>query len=71
MARPKLLKGKSQDVIDANIQMLKNAGYEHNRAVRCALCHANKKHAEHAKRVAAKVVKKDSTTMKIKGDRNA
>ena len=65
MARGKLLKGKSQDIIDANIQTLKNAGYEHNRAVRCALCHANKNHAAKAKKIAAKVTKQESQ-VKIK-----
>lgn len=53
----KMLKGKSQDVIDANIKMLKDKGYSHGRATRCALCHANKKHDKHAKSIAEKVVK--------------
>lgn len=61
-----LLKGKSQDIIDANIRTLKDAGYEHNRAVRCALCHANKKHDHKAKIVAAKVAKKDPMMVKVK-----
>jgi hypothetical protein len=52
-----LLKGKSQDVIDANIRMLKDKGYSHGRAVRCALCHANKKHDKHTKSVISKVTK--------------
>lgn len=56
----KMLKGASNDVIDANVRMLKDSGYEHNRAVRCALCYANKKHSKHIKKVASKVVKKDS-----------
>jgi hypothetical protein len=48
MARKPLLKGKSQDVINANVKTLKDAGYSHARATRCALCHANKKHDKHA-----------------------
>jgi hypothetical protein len=56
--RKKMLKGKSPDVINANIQMLKDQGYSHGRATRCALCHANKKHDSHAKSVAAKVTNK-------------
>lgn len=55
-----MLKGKSQDVIDANIKMLCDQGYSHARATRCALCHANKKHDKHAKGVASKVIKKNS-----------
>lgn len=54
----KLLKGKTQDVIDANIRTLKDSGYEHGRAVRTALCCANKNHKHDAKRIAKKVVKK-------------
>lgn len=54
----KLVKGNRQDIIDLNVKTLKDAGYEHNRAVRCALCHANKKHGKHAKTVATKVTKK-------------
>lgn len=61
----KLLKGKHQDVIDANIQMLKNAGYSHGRATRCALCHANKNHDTHAKSIAKKIIKRnDQVTIK-------
>jgi len=55
----KMLKGKTQDIIDANIRMLKDKGYSHGRATRCALCHANKKHDKHAKSIASKVVSKD------------
>jgi hypothetical protein len=62
----KLLKGKTPDIIDANVRTLKDAGYEHNRAVRCAMCHANKKHDKHAKGVATKVAKKDPLSMRIK-----
>jgi hypothetical protein len=53
----KMLKGNHPDVINANIQMLKDAGYSHGRATRCALCHANKKHEKHAKSIASKVTK--------------
>lgn len=60
-----LLKGKSPDIIDANVRTLKAAGYEHNRALRCALCHANKKHDHDAKRISKKVAKKD-TGFKVK-----
>lgn len=71
MARAKLLHGKTQDIIDANIGMLKNAGYEHSRAVRCALCHANKNHAAHAKKVAAKAAKQTDRMVLKPGGRNA
>jgi len=54
---PKMLKGKTQDIIDANIRMLKDQGYSHGRATRCALCHANKKHDKHAKSIASKAAK--------------
>lgn len=66
MARKKMLKGNSQDVINANVQMLKDNGYSHSRATRCALCHANKKHDKHAKSVAGKVVNQLGK-MSIKG----
>jgi hypothetical protein len=56
----KMLKGNSQDVIDANIRMLKDSGYSHSRATRCALCHANKKHSKHEKGITAKITKKNS-----------
>lgn len=62
----KLLKGKTQDVINANIQMLKDSGYSHSRATRCALCHANKKHDKTAKRIASKVTK-NNPQVTIKG----
>jgi hypothetical protein len=60
-----LLKGKTQDVINANIKMLCDQGYSHARATRCALCHANKKHDKHAASIAKKVTKKESQ-VKIK-----
>jgi len=63
---PKMLKGKSQDIIDANVKMLKDGGYSHARATRCALCHANKKHDKHAKGIAAKVTKQNPQVV-IKG----
>ena len=66
MARKKMLKGNSQDVINTNVQMLKDAGYSHGRAMRCALCHANKKHDKHSKSIAAKV-SKPSSRMAISG----
>lgn len=66
MKKNNLLKGKSPDVISANIQTLKNAGYSHARATRCAMCHANKKHDSHAKKVAAKVAKPDPVGVKVK-----
>jgi hypothetical protein len=56
MAKSNLLKGSSPDIINTNINTLKNAGYSHARATRCAMCHANKKHAAHGKKVAKKVV---------------
>lgn len=52
-----MLKGKSQDVVDANIRMLKDRGYSHSRAVRTALCCANKNHTKTTKRLASKIVK--------------
>jgi hypothetical protein len=58
MAKNKLLKGNRPDIISLNVKTLKDAGYEHNRAVRCAMCHANKKHGKHAQTVAKKVTKK-------------
>jgi hypothetical protein len=64
MARNNLLHGTSQDVIHANIQTLKNAGYDHTRAVRCALCHANKT-KPHLERVAKSVVKKSPIRVKL------
>jgi hypothetical protein len=62
----KMLKGKSHDIINANIQMLKDNGYSHSRATRCALCHANKKHDKHAKKVAAKVAKQGPPQVTVK-----
>ena len=62
----KMLNGKTQDVINANIQMLKDGGYSHSRATRCALCHANKKHDKDTKRIASKAVK-NSKQVIIKG----
>lgn len=68
----KLLKGNRPDIIDSNIKTLKNAGYSHNSAVRCAMCHANKKHAKHAKQIAKKVTKKnDQVQLKSAGGFNA
>jgi hypothetical protein len=55
--RKKLLKGKGQDVINANIKMLKDAGYSHAKATRCALCHANKKHDKHVESINKKITK--------------
>lgn len=69
-----LLKGNHPDIVNSNIKTLKDAGYEHNRAVRCALCHANKKHDKHAKKVASKVVKSmnsDQVSVKVSGGFNA
>lgn len=60
MAKNNLLKGKSPDIINANINTLKNAGYSHSRATRCAMCHANKKHDKHSKSIAAKVTKTEA-----------
>ena len=61
-----MLKGNSPDVVNSNIQMLKDSGYEHDKAVRCALCYSNKKHASDAKRVSKKVVKKSPPSVLIK-----
>lgn len=49
MARKKMLKGNSPDVVQANVKMLCDAGYSHARATRCALCHANKKNGKSKK----------------------
>lgn len=57
MARKKLLKGNSHDIVAANTKMLKEAGYSHARALRCALCHANKKHDKHVKSIGKKITK--------------
>jgi hypothetical protein len=66
--RAKLLHGNSQDVIDANINSLKNSGYSHAHATHFALRHANKKHGAKAKKIAAKVIKKsDQVTIKSGG----
>jgi hypothetical protein len=62
-----MIKGNSPDVISANIQMLKDNGYSHAKATRCAMCHANKKHSQHSKSVAKKVVKKNDSIVKVKG----
>jgi hypothetical protein len=64
MAKNNLLKGTSHDIIHANVQTLKNAGYTHTRAVRCALCHAKNSTAR-LKKVANTVVKKDPIRVKI------
>jgi hypothetical protein len=61
-----LLKGKSPDIINANVKTLKDNGYSHSRALRCALCHANKKHGHKAKQVASKVTKKSPEMVKVK-----
>lgn len=53
-----MLKGKTPDIIDANVRMLKESGYSHARALRCAMCHANKKHSHDAKRIGKKVATK-------------
>lgn len=37
-----LLKGQGQHIIDANIHILKTAGYSHPRAIKTALAHATK-----------------------------
>lgn len=60
MPKNNLLKGDSPDIISANVRTLCDAGYSHAKALRCAMCHANKKHDKHAKSVADKVVKKES-----------
>lgn len=39
---PRLLPGASQDIINSNVQMLKEQGYSHPRAVRTALAHMTK-----------------------------
>lgn len=39
---PRLLPGAHQDIIDSNVQMLKEQGYSHPRAVRTALAHMTK-----------------------------
>lgn len=61
-----LLKGKHVDVINTNINTLKNAGYSHASATRCAMCHANKNHLGAAKKIAAKVIQKAPFGVKIK-----
>lgn len=66
MAKNNLLKGNSPDIISANVRTLKNAGYAHNKALRCAMCHANKKSEAHNKKVAAKVVKNNFMQVKVK-----
>ena len=71
MAKNNLLKGIHPDIISSNVRTLKNAGYDHARAVRCALCHANKKHDKHAKSVAKKVAKKGPAVVAIKGGSDA
>lgn len=72
MTRKNLLKGNTPDIINANVNTLKNAGYSHASATRCAMCHANKKHASQAKSIAAKVSKKEPNLVKIKpGGSNA
>lgn len=72
MRYKKLLVGNRPDVISANVNTLKNAGYSAASAMRCAMCHANKKHGKHANKVAAKVSKKEPTKVKVKpGGRDA
>ena len=66
MARKNLLKGNSADIISANTNMLKRAGYSHARALRCALCHANKKHDKHVKAIGKKIVK-NNPQVSVKG----
>jgi len=61
-----LLKGNSRDIIDANARTLRDNGYSHASAMRCAMCHANKKHDHKAKNVAKKVSSKSPNFVKIK-----
>lgn len=68
MHRKNLLKGNRPDVISANVSTLKNAGYSHASALRCAMCHANKKHDKHAKKMSAKVSKKSPAVVKVKSN---
>lgn len=49
-----LLKGNRPDIISANVQMLKDNGYSHARALKCALCHANKKFGKKVKQIKKK-----------------
>lgn len=53
-----LLKGKHQDIVDANITSLKNAGYSHAHATHLSLKHSHKNHDKKAKSIAKKVTKK-------------
>lgn len=64
-----LLKGNRPDIIDANIKTLKNAGYSHASATRCAMCHANSKHPAHSKKVAKKVSKRSPVGVSVKPGR--
>lgn len=67
MAKNNLLKGSHPDIVNANITTLKNAGYEHSRAVGTALRHANKKHGSKVKKITAAVTKKEPVQVKVKG----
>lgn len=61
-----LLKGNRPDIISANVQTLKDAGYDDKKALRCAMCHANKKHDHKAKTLAKKVTKKAPVGVRVK-----
>lgn len=65
----KLLAGNRPDVINSNITTLKNAGYSHASATRCAMCHANKKYSSVVKKVSAKITKAPTVGVKLKGPR--
>lgn len=58
MARSNLLAGDSHDIIASNIQTLKNAGYSHTRAVRCALCHSKASVKQRLSKISNKVANK-------------
>lgn len=52
-----LLHGRHEDIVNTNIQTLKNAGYHHTRAVKTALSHANLTRGTKIKRIQNKIIK--------------
>ena len=59
----KLLKGDSSDIVNSNINSLKEAGYSHNHATHFAMRHAKKK----TKKIVAKMANMGSEQVKLKG----
>lgn len=58
MAKVKLLKGNTPDIISANVNSLKSSGLSHAHATHLSMKHANKKLSSKVKNITSKVTKK-------------